>query len=581
MSTIRLLHAEQNPPSRVSVQFHSLFLSRCDVGLHNHTGVCDQFIRDGDFSLCVESCPFQLNSSPIAEVIEIWPMMWSVVMLLATALGVDSYAVHDLHERLAHGRQLKIYLPKSAEKLEFISAEDPRKIFMYWEHSRLRTNKGRVSGTGSDRRWYIDKVTYEDEGTYIQRDFWNKEITSVKVAVHISLCTLNVFVVVLCIPARHNYVKRVAGESLIISLEGIDLAEAGLSFSGEAANVTLVRDGAPVSQDLPNYWDRVQTHSINIEIRNVNYSDEGHYTLRDRRDRMVSITRMDLTDHHNDTEGNPLLALLLLLGIPAGICCCCRKNIFKKKAPHATMLQVLHLEKNSPHVIHPPPCGPVGPAPPYNTPGQPGVVYYHGADPSMSILPPAQGSGTAPPPFLLVSHYKRAYLSFHECDYPSQGFNPGYAGHPSQNPSYPPAGPAMFPPAQPPQWNGSPPGHPPQNPSYPPAGPAMFPPAQPPQWNGSPPGQYPPGPAAQMGYASAPAMYSAPPAAASEHAREEVKTSRMAASPADPLLTAPSQSEAASSPMAPVAPSSTNILSSADDAFQFKIERDKNSTSFL
>ncbi|XP_034080361.1 uncharacterized protein wu:fc21g02 isoform X2 [Gymnodraco acuticeps] len=419
-------------------------------------------------------------------------IMWSIVMLLATALGVDSYAVHDLHERLAHGRQLKIYLPKNAEKLEFISAEDPRKIYMYWEHSRLRTNKGRVSGTGSDRRLYIDKVTYEDEGTYIQRDFWNKEIASVKVAV----------------TPRHNYEKCVAGESLLISLEGIDLADAGLSFSGEAANVTLVRDGAPVSQDLPNYWDRVQTHSINIEIRNVNYSDEGHYTLRDRRDRMVSITRMDLTDHHNDAEGNPLLALLLLLGIPAGICCCCRKNIFKKKAPHATMLQ------NSPHVIHPPPCGPVGPAPPYNTPGQPGVVYYYGPDPSM-------------------------------------GFNPGY------------------------------PGYPPQNPSYPPAGPAMFPPAQPPQWNDSPPGQYPPGPAAQMGYASAPAMYSAPPAAASEHAREEVKTSSMAASPADPLLTAPSQSEAASSPMAPVAPSSTNILHSADDAFQFTIEGDKNSTSFL
>ncbi|XP_033976792.1 uncharacterized protein wu:fc21g02 [Trematomus bernacchii] len=306
-------------------------------------------------------------------------MMWSVVMLLATALGVDSYAVHDLHERLAHGRQLKIYLPKSAEKLEFISAEDPHKMFMYWEHSRLRANKGRVSGTGSDRRWYIDKVTYEDEGTYIQRDFWNKEIASVKVAV----------------TTKHNYVKRVAGESLIISLEGIDLADAGLSFSGEAANVTLVRDGAPVSQDLPNYWDRVQTHSNNIEIRNVNYSDEGHYTLRDRRDRMVSITRMNLTDHHNGTEGNPLLALLLLLGIPAGICCCCRKNIFKKKAPHATMLQ------NSPHVIHPPPCGPVGPAPPYNTPGQPGVVYYHGPDPSMGPAvhpPPGPGQWNGPPP---------------------------------------------------------------------------------------------------------------------------------------------------------------------------------------
>lgn len=56
-----------------------------------------------------------------------------------------------------------------------------------------------------------------------------------------------------------------------------------------------VRNGAPVSQDLPNYFDRVRTHSMKIEIRNVNYSDEGHYILRDRNSRMVSDTRMDLT----------------------------------------------------------------------------------------------------------------------------------------------------------------------------------------------------------------------------------------------------------------------------------------------
>lgn len=56
-----------------------------------------------------------------------------------------------------------------------------------------------------------------------------------------------------------------------------------------------MHDGARVSQDLPDYWDRVQTHSMKIEIRNVNYTDEGRYTLRDRRDRVVSVTRMDLT----------------------------------------------------------------------------------------------------------------------------------------------------------------------------------------------------------------------------------------------------------------------------------------------
>ncbi|XP_008292537.1 uncharacterized protein LOC103366546 [Stegastes partitus] len=425
-------------------------------------------------------------------------MMWSVVILLTAALHVESYAVHDLHERLAHGRQLKIYLPKSVEVLEFTPANDPSRTLLYWAHGKLR-GKGRVSGTGSDRRWYIDKVSYEDQGTYIQKDFWNKEISTVKVAV---------------IP-RHNYVKCVAGESLYISLEGINLADAILSFSsGQAGNVTLVRDGARVSQDLPDYWDRVQTHSMNIEIKNVNYSDEGHYTLRDRRDRVVSITRMDLTDHHEST-GNPLLALLLLLGIPAGICCCCRKKIFKKKATTAATLQ------NSSEAIHPPPAGPAGPCPPYNSNGQPGAVSYYGPD-----------SNTGP-----IAH-----------PYP------------------PPAGPG--------QWNGPPPSpgfnpaYPPQNPSYPPAGPAMNPPAPGPQWMGQPQGPYPPGPA--MGYTPAPVAYSAPPPpGAGGPVPEEVKMENLASTPAEPLLPAASQGEAA-----PVPPSS-------DGAYQFQISDGKNATNFL
>ncbi|XP_042340261.1 formin-A isoform X2 [Plectropomus leopardus] len=412
-------------------------------------------------------------------------MMWSVVILLAAALSVESYIVHDLHERLAHGRQLKIYLPKSVEKLEFIPADEPGKVFVYWEKGRVRVNKGRISGTGSDRRWYIDKVTYEDQGTYIQKDYWNKEISTVKVAV---------------IP-RHHYVKCVAGESLSISLEGIDLADAKLLFSKETANITLVRDGARVSQDLPDYWDRVQTHSMSIEIRNVNFSDEGHYTLKDRRDRIVSVTRMDLTDHHEYADGNPLLALLLLLGIPAGICCCCRKKIFKKKASAATL-------QATPDVVHTPPGGPTGPCPPYSAPGQPGVAT------TVHPPPPGPGQWNGPPP--------------------SPGFNPAY---------------------------------PPQNPAYPPASPAMMHPAQPPQWNGPPPGQYPPGPAAPMGYAPAPVMYSAAPPA------EEVKMENMAPSPADPLLSAAPQAEAASSPVAPV-------LSTSDSDCTFKIAGDKSS-SFL
>ncbi|AWP06368.1 Hypothetical protein SMAX5B_004946 [Scophthalmus maximus] len=315
---------------------------------------------------------------------------------------LDSYAIHD-HERLNHGRQLKIFLSKNCEKLEFIPADDPTRTLLYWENGRTRMSKGRVSGTGSDRRWYLDKVTYEDQGTYIQRDYWKKEISTFKVAVLPKL----------------NFVKCVAGESLYVSLEGIDLADAYLAFSGEAANVTLVRHGAPVSQDLPDYWNRVQTHSMNIEIRHVNYTDQGHYFLRDSKGRKVSVTRMDLTDHHENTGGNPLMALLLLLGIPAGICCCCRKKIFKKTETTTATLQT--------SAVHPPPGNPVGPSPPYTAPGHPGGVYSHGPNPSM-------------------------------------GYNPAY---PPQNLPYPTPGPAMGVPAQPPYWNGPPPGQYPPGPGAP------------------------------------------------------------------------------------------------------------------
>ncbi|XP_072239778.1 uncharacterized protein [Leuresthes tenuis] len=439
-------------------------------------------------------------------------IMWSVLILLAASLCVESYGVRDLHERLIHGRQLKIYLPTASEKLEFTPADNPSKIQRYWDKLGHRLSKGRLSRTGSDGHWYIDAVTYEDQGTYVQRDYWNKEISIVRVAV----------------TYRQNYVKCVPGESLYISLEGIDLADALLSFSGGNANVTLVRDGAPVSQDLPDYWDRVQTHFKNIEIRHVNYSDEGHYTLRDRRERVVSVTRMDLTDHHEHADGNPLLALLLLLGIPAGICCCCRKKIFKRAganpSSHGTVSET----------VHPPATGPVGPCPPYNQSGQPGQVYYYAPNsamgPTVHPPPPTAGpvQGTAP--------------------LPSPGFIPA---------------------------------NPPQNPCYPPLGPAMTSPAQPQHWGYPPPNQYPPAPIAPMG--CAPVMYSGPPpAVAQEYVKLETKMEEVNSSPADPLLTAAPQAKAAPGPGAPADPSSTNVLSSSDGAaYQFQIDSCKTSSSFL
>uniref|UniRef100_A0A8C7RPY7 Uncharacterized protein n=2 Tax=Oncorhynchus mykiss TaxID=8022 RepID=A0A8C7RPY7_ONCMY len=374
-------------------------------------------------------------------------MMWSLWILLGTVLSVDGYVVPDLHKRLSHGHQLKIYLPKSAEKLEFTPAAEPLKTYLYWDRGS-RATRGKVSGTGTDRSWYLDKVTYKDQGTYVQRDYWNKEISSLKVAV----------------TTRRVYTKCVVGEELHISLEGINQADATLSFSGANVNVTLVHDGAVVAQDLPDYWNRVKTLSTKISIQNVNTSDVGYYMLKDTRDRVVAIVRMELTDKHESEAGNPLMALLLLLGIPASICFCCRKRIFKNKSPDTTAIQL-----DNPETLHPPPG--------YNMPGGgvspgPGVpTFYHGPGP-----------------------------------------DPNMGGYPQV---YPPPNPGM--PDQP-QWTGPPP-QPCFNSGYPSQDP-LYPPAQPPQWTGPPPNQpqYNPG-APPMGYA--PVMYSAP------SGKEEIKMENM------------------------------------------------------
>lgn len=136
------------------------------------------------------------KSFKIMSVAEILPHCLSPLAFVS-----ESYAVHD-HERLAHGRQLKIFLSKTAEKLEFTPADDPSKTLLYWEKGRGRSEtimdtprsgcghdghggklwvvssvvvadvtqsdylsvlyripKGWVSDKGSDQRWYIDKVT--------------------------------------------------------------------------------------------------------------------------------------------------------------------------------------------------------------------------------------------------------------------------------------------------------------------------------------------------------------------------------------------------------------------------------------
>lgn len=62
------------------------------------------------------------------------------------AFSTESYIVHDQYERFAHGRQLRIFLPKGADRLEFTPADDPNKTFLYWERGRLRSEALRDIG---------------------------------------------------------------------------------------------------------------------------------------------------------------------------------------------------------------------------------------------------------------------------------------------------------------------------------------------------------------------------------------------------------------------------------------------------
>lgn len=61
------------------------------------------------------------------------------LLIVLLVLPSESYSISDQYERLVHGRQLRIFLPKGSQKLEFTPADDPSKTFLYWENGRLRS----------------------------------------------------------------------------------------------------------------------------------------------------------------------------------------------------------------------------------------------------------------------------------------------------------------------------------------------------------------------------------------------------------------------------------------------------------
>lgn len=85
-----------------------------------------------------------------------------------------------------------------------------------------------------------------------------------------------------------------AGETLSISLGSILSNEATLRFSNQDYHLTLVEHGLAVGSSHPDYMGRLTLTSNSIEVRKVNVSDVGNYTLSDRLNRVVKIIYMNL-----------------------------------------------------------------------------------------------------------------------------------------------------------------------------------------------------------------------------------------------------------------------------------------------
>ncbi|XP_042573045.1 uncharacterized protein wu:fc21g02 isoform X2 [Cyprinus carpio] len=374
--------------------------------------------------------------------------MLSVWTLLATAICAVS--VSAISQRLViHGHQLTLDLPERTKRLEFVSADESEE-FTIWEHKSFsfrpdKPSKGEVSSTSKGWTFRIRHVTFDDQGSYTLYNHFGSTISSYIVKVKTS----------------REVIDRIAGETLSISLAGLKQGDATLHFYSNYSSVTLVENGVPVGRNLPDYLNRLKVNSETIQILNVNASDLGRYELTDLKGRLVSNNTMILVDQHDFAPNKGLIALLLL-GIPGGICYCCRKRICKRcqKSKSYTQTQWSNTEpvsipcSNTVTV----PVGPVGP-------GDPGQGYNAG-------YPPHPDQGQIHYPYPPESSGQPAVP-------PNPGFYPEYV---PQNPVYPADFGPGLPPAQPPQWNAPPP-------QYNPSAPMNYTPVM----NGAPPGPEPTG----------------------------------------------------------------------------------------
>uniref|UniRef100_A0A8C2JX50 Wu:fc21g02 n=1 Tax=Cyprinus carpio TaxID=7962 RepID=A0A8C2JX50_CYPCA len=299
--------------------------------------------------------------------------MLSVWTLLSTAICAVSASA--ISQRLVyHGHLLTLDLPERTQKLEFVNANESERLTI-WEHTNSfrpsNPNKGYVSSVGKGWTFRIQRVTFDDEGSYTLFNHFGSAISSYIVKVK---------------PNR-EFIDRIAGETLTIPLAGLKQGDAKLHFYSNYSSLILVESGVPVGRNLPEYTNRLKVTTENIQILKVNVSDLGRYELTDHKGRLVSNSTLMLVDHRDYSANKGLLALLLL-GIPGGICFCCRKRICKSCRSTKSDTNTGQLNTVPVSV----PCSstmsdPVGP-------GNTGQGFY--SDYQNPVYPPAFGPGHPP-----------------------------------------------------------------------------------------------------------------------------------------------------------------------------------------
>ncbi|XP_056587587.1 uncharacterized protein LOC130408135 [Triplophysa dalaica] len=396
-------------------------------------------------------------------------MLKNWIILAAASCAVS--AVYTSRKQINHGGYLSLDLPERTEKLEFASADEKTHVTI-WERRIIfpnKVSKGTVHSSSDGWTFQLRHITFDDEGTYTLFNSWNSVISTYIVKVE----------------TKRSMIECIAGETLSISLEGINLGDATLRFYNNHSVVTLVENGIPVGNADPDYINRLKVSTEKIKVLNVNVSDVGRYQLTDHKRRNVSNNTMILVEKHNFTPNKSLIALILL-GIPGSICFCCRKRICKRCRNNKSQTDNDNTLNPLPESV--PICYPVtdpsqgytagyptlpdqgqNPFPPPNQgqmhypPPDHGHIQYPPPDPSQIQHPPPVPSQVQYPPPVpsqiqypppdpsQIQHPPAPQWSGQPAFSPNPGFNPDYA---SQNPAYPPG--PLGSPAQPPQWNVSP-----------------------------------------------------------------------------------------------------------------------------